>query len=654
TIIFGLTSVWAIAQPISADSLKFLESQLVLSQPDTNRVLLLLRIGSKYSLSDPEFATKYFQEGLALSRKLNYRKGEGNSLRWSGTLLLRQGQYPEALDTYLKALKISEEIHDYKAISAGLGHIGDVYLEQGDYVKARTYFRRAKKIDETTNNPFELTLMLTNLGTSYQEQNNLDSALIFYNQASEAMTNDNKFFLGRLFTKLGEVQTIKGNGVEAMTYFRKSIPFAIANSAPAHLSENYQGIANLFKKRGELDSSIFYAQKALASAHEVNYTKGILAASKLLSEAYEGFDKDRAFQYYKIAMSLKDSLFNTEKVKQVQNLGFVEQQRLQSIEDAKHEYQNRMRLYILLFLLGVFLLLAVMLFRNSRNKQKANTILEQQKEEIQKALNDLKTTQALLIQSEKMASLGQLTAGIAHEIQNPLNFVNNFSEVNKELLLEMNEEIEKGNYAGVQAISKDVISNHEKIDYHGKRADAIVKGMLQHSRNSNGQKEPTDINALADEYLRLAYHGLLAKEKGFNATMNTDYDNSIGSINVIPQDIGRVILNLITNAFYAVNEKSKQSPNGYQPTVSVSTKKANGKIEVTIGDNGNGIPQKVLDKIFLPFFTTKPTGQGTGLGLSLSYDIVKAHGGELKVQTEEYQYTKFTVTLPFDKPSLLR
>jgi signal transduction histidine kinase len=210
----------------------------------------------------------------------------------------------------------------------------------------------------------------------------------------------------------------------------------------------------------------------------------------------------------------------------------------------------------------------------------------------------------------------------------------------------LKEEVDNGNLTEVKAIANNVIDNEEKINHHGKRADAIVKGMLQHSRSSSGQKEPTDINALADEYLRLSYHGLRAKDKSFNATMKTDFDESIGNINIIRQDIGRVILNLINNAFYAVDEKKKQNQNGHDPNVSVSTKKINGKIEIKVADNGNGIPPKVLDKIFQPFFTTKPTGQGTGLGLSLSYDIVKAHGGELKVETKEGQGSEFIISLP--------
>jgi len=273
--------------------------------------------------------------------------------------------------------------------------------------------------------------------------------------------------------------------------------------------------------------------------------------------------------------------------------------------------------------------------------------LRSQKDELQKALDELKSTQSQLIQSEKMASLGELTAGIAHEIQNPLNFVNNFSEVSNELIDEMKEEFKKGALEEGFAIADDISENLEKINYHGKRADGIVKAMLQHSRTSSGQKEPTDINKLADEYLRLAYHGLRAKDKSFNATMKTDYDETIGKINLIPQDMGRVILNLITNAFYVVDEKKKSGIENYEPTVSVSTKKAGDTIQISIKDNGKGIPQKVLDKIFQPFFTTKPTGQGTGLGLSLSYDIVKAHGGELKVETTEGEGSEFVIQLPF-------
>lgn len=303
-----------------------------------------------------------------------------------------------------------------------------------------------------------------------------------------------------------------------------------------------------------------------------------------------------------------------------------------------------------------------------RNKQRDFNMLQAQKNEIDKqkhlleeTINDLKLTQKQLIQSEKMASLGELTAGIAHEIQNPLNFINNFSEVNMELLAEMKAELDKNNLEEVKALAKDIIDNEEKINHHGKRADGIVKSMLHHSRSSSGTKEPTNINVLADEYLRLAYHGLRAKDKSFNAKMETDFDPSIGQINIVPQDIGRVILNLITNAFYAVNEKKNSGIENYDPTVSVKTKRLKppfreghspqaealgGNIEISVTDNGNGIPKASIDKIFQPFFTTKPTGKGTGLGLSMSFDIIQAHGGQLKVNTKEGKFAEFIITLP--------
>ncbi|HEY5407520.1 MAG TPA: two-component regulator propeller domain-containing protein [Ginsengibacter sp.] len=306
--------------------------------------------------------------------------------------------------------------------------------------------------------------------------------------------------------------------------------------------------------------------------------------------------------------------------------------------------------YILLFLAAAY----------AANRTIRKRILEKEKvkakerelehaKEIEKAYHELKSTQAQLIQSEKMASLGELTAGIAHEIQNPLNFVNNFSEVNKELLVEMKDEMDKGNTEDAKAIANDVIENSEKINHHGKRADAIVKGMLQHSRSSTGVKELTNINALADEYLRLAYHGLRAKDKEFNATMKTDFDTTIGKINIVPQDIGRVLLNLYNNAFYAVKEQNASTSSAghlYEPTVSVTTKKSDNHVIITVSDNGNGIPKNIVDKIFQPFFTTKPTGEGTGLGLSLSYDIIKAHGGEIKVETKEGEGSEFIIQLP--------
>ncbi|HMG69172.1 MAG TPA: ATP-binding protein, partial [Chitinophagaceae bacterium] len=359
---------------------------------------------------------------------------------------------------------------------------------------------------------------------------------------------------------------------------------------------------------------------------------------------------DSAYKYMAMAKNMNDSLNNIQitNLGKFHSMGFEEKLRLKELETETIVNKSRNRVILLLVIIIVFFVIAFILYRNNKVKQKTNKIL-------QTTLSNLKSTQSQLIQSEKMASLGELTAGIAHEIQNPLNFVNNFSEVSKELLDEMKAALSNGNDNDAKAIADDVIQNLEKIQHHGKRADAIVKGMLQHSRTSTGQKEPTDINAIANEYFKLSYHGMRAKDNSFNATTYTDFDESlsadeagVGNIDIIPQEIGRVLLNLFNNAFYAINEKKKISGDTYTPMIFVSTEKINDKVEIKVKDNGIGIPQKVLDKIFQPFFTTKPTGQGTGLGLSLSYDVIKAHGGEIKVQTKENEGTEFTVILPIN------
>ncbi|ULQ52761.1 sensor histidine kinase [Flavihumibacter fluvii] len=304
----------------------------------------------------------------------------------------------------------------------------------------------------------------------------------------------------------------------------------------------------------------------------------------------------------------------------------------------------------ILSVIALVVVIYAIIKERSRKLKAENLRLEQKVTErttqLKKSLQELKATQSQLIHAEKMASLGELTAGIAHEIQNPLNFVNNFSEVNAELIAELKSEIEKGNMEEAKLIAGDIADNELKISQHGKRADSIVKGMLQHSRVSTSFKEPTDINKLADEYLRLAYHGLRAKDKSFNTALHTHFDETISLVNVIPQDISRVLLNLFSNSFYAVQEKMKTGLPGFEPAVIVSTEKIGPNLVLTVEDNGNGISQKMIDKIFQPFFTTKPAGQGTGLGLSLSYDIIKAHGGELTVDSKDGEYAKFCISLP--------
>jgi signal transduction histidine kinase len=364
-----------------------------------------------------------------------------------------------------------------------------------------------------------------------------------------------------------------------------------------------------------------------------------------------------AYENYKLYALYRDSLQKKETEKrELQAKMQYEFDKKQAIAKAEQEKKDAEQKRIknlqyftiagLIVLLLVIVTIAFIQWRNNNQKKKANALLQEQKARAESALSELKSMQAQLIQSEKMASLGDLTAGIAHEIQNPLNFVNNFSEVNKELIEEVKNQKSKLKTGELDELLDDIAGNEEKINHHGKRADAIVKGMLLHSRKDTGQKEPTDINALADEYLRLSYHGMRAKEKFFNADFKTDFDERIRKINIIPQDIGRVLLNLYNNAFYAVTEKAKLKANNYQPTAKITTRRSHDKIEIRVEDNGNGIPQNIIDKIYQPFFTTKPTGQGTGLGLSLSFDIIKAHGGEIKVESKEGEGSVFIIQLP--------
>ncbi len=602
----------------------------------------------------------YFSEKcLVLAQNNNNRLSESEALAFKGWNLLRLGRYAPALQCFIQAFEIAQDpksekytwdlgnnapLRKMRLANLALTHNMFAHLMGAtDNISQQiVHFKKAKKIAEEIGDSNFIGIVDLNLIAF----NKLDSALSFEKNAEHILIQTGqKRFLSYAFSCKGDIYFKKGDKKSARQFYYEGIQSGREQNNLAGLLTNYFGLTKCYLSEKNKDSSLYYAKKALEGLN----TLGIFSSSVYnIGTAYENLyhsyqlrnQFDSAFKYQGLALVAKDSLYKKriKDLAEFQNASLKEQLRLQNVEKEKVVYQNKVRTYGLMAGLGVFLLIALILYYNNKQKQKANLALK-------KSLADLKSTQTQLIQSEKMASLGELTAGIAHEIQNPLNFVNNFSEVNKELLEEMNQEIDKGNYTEVKAIASDVIANEQKINHHGKRADAIVKGMLQHSRSSDGVKEPTDINALADEYLRLAYHGLRAKDKSFNVTMITDYDDSIGKISIIPQDIGRAILNLITNAFYVVTEKKMQHPNGYEPTVSVTTKKRGDKVSVSIKDNGNGIPQKVLDKIFQPFFTTKPAGQGTGLGLSLSYDIVKAHGGELKVETKEGEGAEFIICL---------
>ena len=627
------------------DSLKH---ELIIAKNDTSRVLIMAEVANAYFGFNSDTLNLYGNEALELAQRIHFSRGEASALNALGIGFQAPGDYPKSFEYLYRGLQIAEEKNYVLETAVCYSFIANGYWFLGDYSKAVDFTKKSQNLFKTIINKHGVSeWMLFNIlttGQAYLEYN-LDSSYSYLLQFYDATLHD-KFWHPVALANLGDCLFRRGDHRNSFNYAREGIAGAIANGDNLTEAEACATISGFFKTTQEPDSAIYYANRGLRAANTIAYGLGIYKNSKLLAEEYEQLNVKEALHYRKIYDSVNESMYGAKKVQGLQKTLAEEQHRQQQIQQEQIEKENRLKQYGFIAGLAILFLIAFILYRNNLQKKNVNMLLQSQKEKVESTLTELKSTQSQLIQSEKMASLGELTAGIAHEIQNPLNFVNNFSEVNTELIDEAGEEINKGNISEVKLILNDIKENEQKINHHGKRADAIVKGMLQHSQASTGKKEPTNIDALVDEYLRLAYHGLRAKNKEFNATMKTEFDESIGNINIIPQDIGRVLLNLYNNAFYATNEKSKQHIKGYDPTVSVNTKRVGDKVEIKVADNGNGIPQKIVDKIFQPFFTTKPTGQGTGLGLSMAYDIIKAHGGELKVETKDGEGTTFIIQLP--------
>ena len=622
------------AQNKLTDSLKHL---LTITTEDTARVITTIDMALQFRNTRPDSTIYYCEQALALARKIRFKRGEAYALTTTGLALREKGELPQSLELQLQALQMAESNNYPIEAAFCYRRIGLVYMDIQDYPTCLHYLYMALHKQESIPYARGIAIEQMNIAMTYEYMNKPDSALYFNLKAEEGkkLIEDLYPEVSRVF---GNIYARKGNQELALTYYNKGIADGLKLNDYRTVSFICADAARMFRQLNQTDSSISFAKRGVQYGQMASYKKGILFSSTILSDLYDTVNPTEALRYFKIAAAAKDSLFGAGNIQTIQTLITKEEGRQKEIELAKAAYKNRLKQVGLLAGLGLILVVALILYRNNRQKQKANIVLE-------KTLADLKLTQSQLIQSEKMASLGELTAGIAHEIQNPLNFVNNFSEVNTELVGELKTEALKGNTAEVIAIANDIQANEEKINHHGKRAEVVVKSMLLHSQGSTGKKAPTDINALANEYLRLAYHGIRSKDNAIMVTMQTDFDETIGEINIIPQDIGRVLLNIFNNAFYAMQEKKKGQDGDYEPVLSLSTKKSGDKVLILVRDNGNGIPAKVVDKIFQPFFTTKPTGQGTGLGLSLSYDIVKAHGGEIKVDTRAGLYTEFEVVL---------
>ena len=615
--------------------------------------------------TNKDSALFYANRMFLLAAKNNKKLVMADALNCKGYQLSSMGRFAEALQCLLQAFRIGEDAKNDNIswfrnqqntpensrlmVLSTTHHMFSVLMNRTQNTGQEIFhLKEERKIAIEISNRKRVYLADMNLGTAYVKLNKLDSGLTFLTEARKLMIQSKgRKYLGLVLMGLGNIEMKKGDKSQALQFYYMGVSEASAQNNQTTLVNLYLKLTQFYQAENDKDSSIFYAVTMLRTFNTLgqatNSTMNIGVAYENLYRSYKlSGQLDSAFKYVSLAVVAKDSIYNNRiaSLAQFQSLSLREQLRLQDLEKEKVLYQSRVRTYALLGGLGVFLIIALILYRNNWQKHKANKVLEH-------TLTNLKTTQAQLIQSEKMASLGELTAGIAHEIQNPLNFVNNFSDVNQEMLIELREELDKGDVEEAKAIAADIEQNEVKINHHGKRADSIVKGMLEHSRASAGQKELTDLNALADEYLRLSYHGFRAKDKSFNAELITHFDPKLPKVTVIPQDIGRVFLNLFNNGFYAVNVKAKTAGADYKPEVTVSTWLTDGNVLVSVRDNGDGIPDSIKEKIMQPFFTTKPTGQGTGLGLSLSYDIVvKGHGGTINVNTEANEFTEFTVTLP--------
>lgn len=610
-----------------------------------------------------------------------------------GMIYGMQGKNDTSIQFYQKSISITESLGNLKDLGTYYGNIAINYQMQSNFAQAVVYQLKSLHIAEQQNDANGQAYTLMNLGNTYQAlgdtaraekallkgiqlaksvgiknvelygYSNLASLYAFSKRWSESYTYAQRSAdLAKIMGDAGIQSASMSKAALALanmkeftaaeTLNKKAIAIADASKQPFNIFQTYSGMGQILILEEKYEEATSYLEKSLRVLSSADmYDENVQVTYAALSVCYEKTGEfNKALIAFKTSSKISDSIKSKENVRKAMEIAlnneFEQKQKITEAIQGKKNAEAKLNQLLLFGGLIITLIIAAGAWQTVRNKQKANTILKQQKEEIQNTLSMLTSTQSQLIQVEKMASLGELTAGIAHEIQNPLNFVKNFSEVSAEMIDEMEEEIKAGNEDNVAAIRKELKDNLEKVTHHSMRADAIVKSMLLHSRASSGEREFTDINELTDEYLRLSFHGLKAKEKSFNAKIDTHFDAVIGKINIAPQDVGRVLFNLFNNAFYAVKEKKKIQPDNYNPSVSASTKKINNLIEISVKDNGTGIPSKIIDKIYQPFFTTKPTGQGTGLGLSLSYDIIKAHGGKIKVESKEGEGTEFIIQLP--------
>ncbi|MFI5155939.1 MAG: ATP-binding protein [Chitinophagales bacterium] len=637
-----------------------LENRLQQAKSDTGRVYALYDIADYYAFVDFNTSQAYTLQILNLCDKMGFAYGKFFAHHGEFFAYITRGNYPEAVKIALRNINLADSLAYQKKLAQALAY-GDLSLAHrimGNFDIAMENARIAIDYFKTSPDKYQEDYgsAMSQVGLIKLRTKQKDSVLFYLQRgleiAMEGKPMNKTSILATAF--LGDYYISEKKYNEAGNYYYQALDQARYTGNLYMQARLLNNIAALNKRLGNIDSCIYYSHASLNISRPNSFGNYAMDAYDTLYKVYQAKAQiDSAFKYVKLAISAKDSIFGQSRVQQFLLFDFREKQRQQDAQAVEASYKSRLRIYGLMTAFAILLLLAIILYRNNLQRKKSNQLLSNQKENLQTALEKLQATQSQLVQAEKMASLGEITAGIAHEIQNPLNFVNNFSEVNQELASEFKEDLKRSDIPMTYKVEwtqiiDNIEQNQEKINQHGKRADAIVKNMLQHSSISTGQKEPTDLNSMTDEYLKLAYYGFRAKDKSFNIALEVNYDPAIGKIDIAPRDLGRALLNLFNNAFYYVNQKHLSNlSNGYEPCLKVSTKNLIGQSEIRIRDNGPGISAKLTGKIFQPFFTTKPTGQGTGLGLSLAYDIVtKEHGGTIGVDSKEGEYTEFIIQLP--------
>ncbi|MDB5911310.1 MAG: histidine kinase, partial [Massilia sp.] len=578
------------------------------------RIAIFYDILQNHGELNPKMRFYYMNKILEMARKINDPELQAVVMSELSYNLETNGAQVEAVKLGQQALKLAESVNSKQAMA--YAHM-NLTVSDPNNASVKIHTQKALEFARASGDDYELCLILLNMGQTYMWEHKSDSAAYcIYKSSQIALHDKNQLAICYNLFSIAELQS---SPKEKLKYLTLALGVPMVKIDIRTLSLN--SIAESYQQQHQIDSAIWYAKKSYQSALRGAFNFRT-RPTRLLAQLYKNLNADSALKYTNIYDAAKDSVYSATNAERATALAFADRESTLREEAEKKAYQNTLKFYFLSAMILVFVALAFVFWRNNKQSRLKNFLLQQQKEKLQETLDRLKQAQTQLIQSEKMASLGELTAGIAHEIQNPLNFVNNFSEVSRELLSEMKDELAAGNMDDVADIAADLDQNLEKIHHHGKRADSIVKAMLEHSRASTGTKEPTDLNKLTDEYLRLAYHGLRAKDKNFNAELVTRFEETLPPATIIPQDIGRVLLNLFNNAFYAVQQKQKNTTKDYKPEVVVTTSKENNQVMIIVKDNGIGIPDALKDKIMQPFFTTKPTGEGTGLGLSLSYDMV--------------------------------